>query len=262
MARGRAPAYGGRQMRSRRTQCLLGSTAAAIASGLLLAPGAGASTGEKFVHFPRTASINSSSGVPVAVDPANFKALTTAVASSWGIPIDGDTLASPGDRDGVNSIGFSARLPENVLGAYVYWPRRLYKLQKHCVRRSDGRRICKRVKRYIRTEIAEADVAFSNAFAWNEGPAYPALDEIDLPTVEFHELGHFHDPNTPHGRRCSGSPLTESLGYGEWWRGPHDWFEQSCTNVSTSRQRVSAAAAQPIFTRVVHPLPDRVIATP
>ena len=237
---------------------------ATIAAGLAIASTASAAPAtEKFVNVPRSASINSSSDLPIAIDPANFKALTTAVASSWRIPIDGDTLATPGSRDGVNSIGFSANLPENVLGAYIYWPRRLYKLQKRCVRRAGGRRACRRVKRYVRTEITEADVAFSSAFAWNQGPAYPSKDQIDLPTVEFHELGHFHDPNTPHGRRCSGSPLTESLGYGEWWRGPHDWYEQYCTNTPSKRQRVTAAAApKALFTRVVHPLPERVIKTP
>jgi hypothetical protein len=242
------------------------TTVAAIASGLALATAAPASTGERFVNVPQTAAINSSTDVPMAVDPVYFKSLITAVAYSWRIPIGGDTLALPGSRDGVNSIGFSATLPENVLGAYVYWPRRLYRMQKRCTRRPSGRRICKRVKRYVHTEIAEADVAFSNAFPWNQGPGYPGEDQIDLPTVEFHELGHFHDPNRAHGRRCSGSPLTESLGYGEWWRGPRDWYEQYCTNAPAQRQLQRAAAAGgapvPTFARVVHPLPDRLVRTP
>ena len=124
--------------------------------------------------------------------------------------------------------------------------------------RKNQRRVCRRVKRYLHTEITEADVAFSTAFYWNQGPAYPGGDQIDLPTVEFHELGHFHDPNRPHGHRCSGSPLTESLGYGEWWRAPGDWYEQYCTDTPVSR-RLDRAAPGPIFERVVHPLPDRVI---
>ena len=239
---------------------MLGALTATMAAGLALASTASATpTKERFVNVPRSASINSSSDMPIAVDPAGFKALTMAVAYSWRIPIDGDTLATPGSRDGVNSIGFSANLPENVLGAYIYWPRRLYTMQRRCVRRAGHRRVCKRVRRYVRTEISEADVAFSSAFAWNQGPGYPSKDQIDLPTVQFHELGHFHDPNRPHGRRCSGSPLTESLGYGEWWRGPHDWYEQYCTNTPSKRQRVSATATPTVFARVIHQLPDRVV---
>ena len=231
---------------------MLSATTAALASGLVLACGASAASVERFARAPRTASINSSSDVPLAVDPADFKTLTTLVAGSWRIPIDGETLATPGTRDGVDSIGFSATLPENVLGAYIYWPRRLYRLERRCVRG-----VCKRVRRYVRTEIAEADVAFSTAFRWNEGPAYPGPDQIDLPTVEFHELGHFRDPNRPHRRRCSGSPLTESLGYGEWWRSPTDWYEEHCTNAPSTRARTLATAEAPTFARIVHPLPER-----
>src|SRR3954466_11282540 len=162
--------------------------AAAIASSFVFASAASAATGERFVNVPQIAAINSSTDVPIGVDPVYFKSLTTAVAYSWRIPIGGETLALPGSRDGVNSIGFSSTLPENVLGAYVYWPRRLYRMQKRCTRGPGGRRVCKRGKRHVHPEIAEADVAFSNAFPWNQGPGYPGKDQIDLPTVEFHEL--------------------------------------------------------------------------
>jgi hypothetical protein len=238
---------------------MLGAMAAAI-SGLAMTCGAAqAAAGERFVNPPRSASINDSSEIPLQVDPVYFKTLTTAVATSWRITLDGDTLAAPGARDGVDSIGFSAALPENVLGAYVYWPQRVYKMHTRCTRRPGKRRVCRHVKRYVHTEITEADVAFSTAFYWNQGPAYPGSNQIDLPTVEFHELGHFSDPNRPHGRRCSGSPLTESLGYGEWWRAPGDWYERSCTNSPAKLGRVNATAPAPNFERVVHPLPDRVI---
>jgi hypothetical protein len=244
---------------SGRTARMLGAMAAAI-SGLAMTCATAGATAEHFVDAPRTASINSTSSIPIEVDPATFSSLTTAVAEHWLITIDSATLATPGNRDGVNSIGFSAALPQDVLGAYIYWPRRVYKAQKLCVRRN-RRRLCRRVKRYVHTELTEADVAFSTAFYWNQGPAYPNRDQIDLPTVEFHELGHFNDPNRPHGRRCSGSPLTESLGYGEWWRAPDDWHEEECTNAPASPKRAKQAAAGPIFQRIVHPLPDRVIRT-
>jgi hypothetical protein len=233
------------------------------ASGLALACATtAAAASEHFVHAPGNASINIASSVPIEVDPARFATLTTEVANHWQITIDGATLATAGARDGVNSIGFSATLPQDVLGAYIYWPRRVYKAQKLCVRRANRRRVCRRVKRYVHTEITEADVAFSTAFYWNQGPGYPGSDQIDLPTVEFHELGHFHDPNRPHGHRCSGSPLTESLGYGEWWRSRSDWYEEYCTSTPAApHQKLAAASAppSPIFTRVVHPLPDRTV---
>jgi hypothetical protein len=240
---------------------MLGAMAAAI-GGLAMMCGTAYAAGERFVDTPRHASINSSTDIPMNVDPPGFKTLTTLVAGRWQITIDGDTIATPGTRDGVDSIGFSSALPENVLGAYVYWPRRVYKAHKRCVRSPRPHRppACRRVTRYLHTEITEADVAFSTAFNWNEGPAYPGADQIDLLTVEFHELGHFNDPNRPHGHRCSGSPLTESLGYGEWWRARGDWYEQHCTNAPRTRQRALVAPPPgPTFERVVHPLPDRVI---
>jgi hypothetical protein len=240
---------------------MLGAMAAAI-SGLAMTCGPAYAAAERFVNAPRHASINSSSDIPMNVDPTAFKTLTTLVAGRWQIAIDGDTLATPGTKDGVDSIGFSGALPQNVLGAYIYWPQRVYKAQKRCVpsRRPHRRPKCHWIRRYVRTEITEADVAFSTAFDWNEGPAYPGADQIDLLTVEFHELGHFNDPNRPHGRRCSGSPLTESLGYGEWWRSRGDWYEQRCTNAPRTLQRTLIPPPPgPIFQRVVHPLPDRVI---
>jgi hypothetical protein len=246
---------------SGRTARMLGAMAAAV-SGLAMTCAAAHASGERFVDSPRHASINSSTDVPMNVDPSTFKTLTTLVAGHWQIAIDGDTLAAPGSRDGVDSIGFSGALPQNVLGAYVYWPRRVYTTHKRCAPspRLGRPPACHRVKRYLHTEITEADVAFSTAFNWNQGPAYPGSDQIDLLTVEFHELGHFNDPNRPHGRRCSGSPLTESLGYGEWWRSRGDWYEQRCTNSPRTRERALVATAPtPVFERVVHPLPDRVI---
>src|SRR6266550_1934177 len=110
---------------SGRTARMLGALAA-VASGLAMACAPAEAAGEHFVNAPRNASINSSSE----------------------IAIDGPTLAAPGALDGVNSIGFSAGLPQDVLGAYIYCPRRVYKAQKLCVRRNHRRRVCRRVKRY------------------------------------------------------------------------------------------------------------------
>jgi hypothetical protein len=241
---------------TRRTATLLASVIAALA----VPAGAEASTRDHYVHPPRSAAINGSDSIPLEVDPDRFGALTTAVAENrWGLRIDGSTMATPGARDGVNSIGFTSALPRDVLGAYIFWPRRVYKWKKVC-KRKNHKRVCHRVKRYRHTVVKEADVAFSTEFHWNSGPAYPAGDEIDLPTVEIHELGHFDNPNKPHGKRCSGSPLTESLGFGEWWRASDDWYEEECANSPAKRQRLATwQLPEPVFQTITHRLPDRVI---
>ena len=228
--------------------------------GAVAAPAAGAASADLYTVAPRTMSINLQDGFPLEVQPDRFAALTDAVAAGWRLGIDGVTLAEPGARDGVNSIGFSSALPEDVLGAYIYWPRRVYGYKKVCRKRRHHKRRCHRVKRYRYSEVTEADVAFNASFRWNPGPRYPGDDEIDLASVEIHELGHFNDPNRPHGTRCSGSPLTESLAYGEWWRGEDDWFEYGCSNSPGKLM----AKATPVrlaarYQRVEHRLPDRVI---
>src|SRR5690349_21488705 len=97
MARAARAAYGGPGMTGR-TARTLGAIAAAIASGLLLASTATAATAsrEYYASWPHTAVINSSSDVPLNVDPARFKTLTTLIAGHWQIPVAGDTLAVPG----------------------------------------------------------------------------------------------------------------------------------------------------------------------
>ena len=236
--------------------------AAACALAAAVATPAAASAVAPHDHYsraPRTAAINVQDGFPLEIRPDRFGALTEAVAAGWNLKIAGVTLAAPGTRDGVNSIGFSTALPNDVLGAYIFWPRRVYGLKKVC-KPKHGKRRCHRVKRYRYTEVTEADVAFNASFRWNPGPRYPGDDEIDLATVEIHELGHFNDPNRPHGARCSGSPLTESLAFGEWWRGQDDWFEYGCSNspgklmATTTPLRIAARYAS-----VEHRLPDRVI---
>src|SRR5436305_13595730 len=91
-------AYGESHGMTGRTARMLSATTAALASGLVLACGASAASVERFARAPRMASINSSSDVPLVVDPADFKTLTALVAGSWRIPIDGETLATPGTR--------------------------------------------------------------------------------------------------------------------------------------------------------------------
>src|SRR5215210_2499069 len=108
-------------MRRRTASTLFATVIAALA----LTSAAGAATRDRYVNPPRSASINSADFVPLEVDPGRFEALTTTVAESrWGLRIDGPTMATPGARDDVNAIGFTSALPRDVLGAYIFWPRR------------------------------------------------------------------------------------------------------------------------------------------
>ena len=72
---------------------------------------------------------------------------------------------------------------------------------------------------------------------WSAGPDYPALDQIDLESVLLHELGHMAG-NKRHRARCSNSPMIESLGAGEWWRGARDhWFGDCASGARASSAR-------------------------
>jgi hypothetical protein len=202
--------------------------------------------------------VNLYDAVPPEVDSDGFGVLVSLVAGSWGIGIDGQTDAVPGEYDGTNTIGFSYALDQDTLGLYTEWPQRVYRSKRVC-RRSHGRRRCHRVRVYWYTWAAESDIAFNADYFWNLGPGYPSSDQMDLPTVAFHEFGHWADPNAEHASRCSGSPLTESTDFGEWWRGPDDWYEAECGNSPSFPATKRAARGAPRVRTVVHWLPDRVI---
>jgi hypothetical protein len=232
---------------------------AALAALAAAAPASASARTDVFRNFPTQAQVNVDDAIPAEVDAADFADLTLAVADGWGIGITGATLAAPGYRDGTNAIGFSDGLPRDVLGAYIFWAQRVYKKKRVCTGRRPHRH-CRRVKRYAYSTVPEGDVAFNASFNWNAGPRYPRDDEIDLASVTIHELGHFADPNLRHGKRCSGSPLTESLGFGEWWRGSDDWHMVGCSNSPSKRIGDSFGTSTPTrYERVVHWLPDRVV---
>jgi hypothetical protein len=254
LARATGPGY--KRGVTLRLPAVLVAAAAALAAA---APVSAATPNDVYRNYPRTALINLDAAVPSGVGAGRFADLTLSVAAGWSRTVTGSTLAEPGYRDGTNAIGFSNALPDQVLGAYIFWARRVYKPKKVCKGHRPHRR-CHKVKRYAYTAVPEADVAFNAGFDWNAGPRYPRDDEIDLASVEIHELGHFHDPNDRHGARCSGSPLTESLGYGEWWRDYEDWHEVGCDNSPAKRiGDVFPAGEQPRYQRIVHWLPDRVV---
>ena len=82
--------------------------------------------------------------------------------------------------------------------------------------------------------VIERDLELNVNQNWAAGPAYPALDEIDLESVLLHELGHMAG-NKKHLARCTNSPMNKALGAGEWWRGSRDkWFGQCATSARAS----------------------------
>jgi hypothetical protein len=231
---------------------------ALITACIALAGAATAQAAERISYVPSSGSVNVTDFVPAAVDPGSFSTLATLVAGYWGLGIDGQTTAVPGDRDGTNTIGFSLSLDPDTLGQYGYWTQRVYRWKRVC-KRSHGQRHCHRVRRYQYTKVAESDIAFNAIYNWNGGPAYPASNQMDLPTVAFHEFGHWADPNAPHEARCSGSPLTESTAYGEWWRSPDDWYEAECSNSPSFPSAKRTPRSAPRFETVHHRLPDLVL---
>jgi hypothetical protein len=231
--------------------------AALVASCALI--GVGTARADDYISYiPASGSVNPSDSIPAEIDPNGFTTLVTLVAGSYGLGIDGATDTLPGEKDGVNTIGFSYGLGPDTLGLYNWWSQRVYRSKRVC-RRSHGIRHCRRVRVYQYTEVVESDIAFNATYSWNLGPGYPSSDQMDLPTVAFHEFGHWSDPNAEHDVRCSGSPLTETTGYGEWWRGPDDWYEPECDNAPSFPSTKRALRAAPRFRTVVHWLPNRVV---
>ena len=84
---------------------------------------------------------------------------------------------------------------------------------------------------------------------------YPDDNHIDLESVVLHELGHMAG-NRHHQPRCTNSPMVESLGRGEWWHTPQDWFERTCGSVSAVRARGAASGAPVANDVVVRTAPD------
>ena len=137
---------------------------------------------------PRAYAVNPSSNLPPGVDSARFAALGSTVARGWRLRVTGQTTRVAGRRDGAHVLGFSPALPSGVLGAYEAWGRR--RVVRQC-RRGSG---CRRV---VREQILEADVSVNSTFNWQQGPAYPTADQVDLESVMIHEMGHFADPARP-----------------------------------------------------------------
>jgi hypothetical protein len=140
----------------------------------------------------------SSTGFPDGVSGARFQKVLKTAASRWSLKALRWTSAKAGVHDGYSVAGFSSRLDPGTLGLQTDWIKR--------------------------GTVVERDLALNVNENWNEGPDYPALDQVDLESVVLHELGHMAG-NKKHRSRCTNSPMVEALAAGEWWRGTRDkWF--------------------------------------
>jgi hypothetical protein len=171
--------------------------------------------GRLYPRFGRRGSASfllSSANLPVAVSKGRFRALAGTTAARWGLRASRWTRLVAGARDGHSVAGFSAEVPEGVLGVETDFT-------------SGGR-------------VVEQDLALNPAEDWAAGPDYPGLAQIDLESVLLHELGHMAG-NKRHRALCANSPMIVALGAGEWWHGARDHWFASC---SATAARVSSAS--------------------
>jgi hypothetical protein len=162
----------------------------------------------RFGRRGNAAFVISMAGRPQGVTKARWKQVVTQSARRWGLRVLGTTTRRVKRGDGRNTVGFSSRVPARALA----FQRDLY----------------------YGPFVSEQDIEVRNDILWQQGPAYPLIDEYDLESVLVHELGHMAG-NKPHRPRCANHAMAESLGSGEWWRGPRDLWRFDCA--------ASAAAA-------------------
>jgi hypothetical protein len=149
----------------------------------------------------------SSANWPAGLDGLRFQSIAKTAAARWGLHALTWTSLKAGRRDGFDVVGFAKKMPTGDIGLETDYA-------KH------GR-------------VVEQDLTLRASANWNAGPGYPALDQVDLQSVLLHELGHMAGVKK-HQKRCTDSPMIESLGTGEWWRGPKDYFFANCTAQASS----------------------------
>jgi hypothetical protein len=164
----------------------------------------------------------SSANWPAGLDGLRFQSIIRSAAARWGLHALRWTTLKAGRRDGFNVAGFSKKMPSGALGLETDYA-------KH-------------------GKVVEQDLTLRAGAAWNAGPGYPDLDQVDLQSVLLHELGHMAGVKK-HQKRCTNSPMIESLGSGEWWRGPKDYFFAGCKATASA---ASAAGGGLFIRRVVN----------
>lgn len=152
----------------------------------------------------------STAGLPPGVAKQRFVALVHAAAVRWGLPYAGTTRRPPLRADGRSTVGFARGLPGGALG--------LTEIQVLAYRRGG---------QIVGRHVVEQDTYLRYDAPWAPGPALPDARHVDLETTILHELGHYAG-NGRHARNCRDSPMWASLGPGEWWHSPTDWFQHGC----------------------------------
>lgn len=187
-------------------------------------PAADRGRGKLYPKFGKKGSASfliSTANLPGPVSKTRFKTLAKTTAKRWGLKTGTTTKLVAGVQDGYNVAGFSTTVAAGTLGVQTDYLR-------------NGR-------------VIERDLALRADETWAPGPAYPALDQVDLESVLLHELGHMAD-NKNHQSRCANSPLDEVLGAGEWWRGARDqWFG----NCNATASAASALTRKRLVHRVI-----------
>jgi hypothetical protein len=199
---------------------------AAIAAALLCPASAPAANSNSFY-------VNAQDDRPASVDASRLSAIASDAARRWSLTVAGNTGELPGPRDGRQVFGFSRSIDRKALGVTTVWTRVRYKLKtsRRC-RYVNGKRRCVTVRKNVRvgTEVVEKDVQFNPFVPWEQGPAYPSIDEYDLESTILHELGHFAHPTIEnHVFGCENSPMIDSISPGEFWRDSDDWLRFGCS---------------------------------
>ncbi|MDQ3934158.1 MAG: hypothetical protein M3340_05955 [Actinomycetota bacterium] len=214
------------------------SPLAAIAAALVLAAPAAAESASLYV--------NASDDRPAGVDATRLYQLADSSAKRWKLSVAGNAGYAPGTRDGTQTLGFSRSTNPKALGVTSVWTRTRYivKTSRRCTR-VNGKRRCRTIRRYVRNgiDVVEKDVQLNPYVKWEQGPAYPAVEEYDLESTILHELGHFANPlKDSHVFGCENSPMIDSIAPGEFWRDSDDWLRYGCNGMPGSRSRTGLPA--------------------
>jgi hypothetical protein len=174
--------------------------------------------------------------IPASIGPARFYRLVARSARRWGLRAVGWTNRVPGNADRVNVVGFR-EIPQSVLGLELERYARVF-----------ARRRGSHARAYLGRIVAERDVIVGLGIPWMKRGEYPDDSHIDLESVVLHELGHMAG-NRHHQPRCTNSPMVESIGTGEWWHTPQDWFERTCGSASAARAGSGGPVASDVVVR-------------